>query len=236
MTDSHIFFNIYCDESRVENSDSKKMVIGALIIPRRLRGTIVNDIKNICRKYSFFWEIKWTKTNHKYIEFYKELTDYFVSQIAMNFRCIIVDKGNLDYVRYHDGDEELAFFKFYYLMLRQKLLDYNRYYIFLDRKPTRDKNRARALHAFLDSHTLLHKQDCSIEHFQAYPSHENVLLQLTDYLTGLVAYAVNVSSSDSAKFCMTEHLRKKLQRKTFLVTSVFSESKFNIFVWEGKDE
>lgn len=28
-------FNIYCDESRVENLNSRKMVIGALLLPRQ---------------------------------------------------------------------------------------------------------------------------------------------------------------------------------------------------------
>jgi hypothetical protein len=228
-------FNIYCDESRVENLDSERMVIGALIIPRYKRNKIVEDIKNIKKEYSFLYEIKWTKTNRSFLDFYKKIIDYFISQESMQYRCIIVDKTKIDYKKYHNEDKELAFFKFYYLMLREKLLDYKHYYIFLDKKPTRDKNRARALHAFLDSHILIHKQNCAIRHFQAYCSKGNILLEITDYLTGLVGYAVNVSNTSSVKWKIAQYLREKLNGRDFFVTSPLSEEKFNILVWQGKD-
>jgi hypothetical protein len=227
------FFNVYCDESRVDNPDSAKMVIGALLIPRNEKKRIVNNIKSICSKYSFNYEIKWTKTRQKFANFYQELIDYFISNNSMQYRCIIVDKKKVDYSYYHQDDKELAFFKFYYFMLRGKLLDYKRYRIFLDKRPTRDKSRARALHAFLDSYILLHKQECSIEHLQAYHSRENILLQISDYLTGLVGYAANNPVNKSIKSQVAEYLRKKLQRNSLLVTSPLQEEKFNIFVWKG---
>jgi hypothetical protein len=236
MKNSKNVFNVYCDESRVENPDSAWMVIGALIIPRRLKDKIIGDIKVIRKKHPFPFEIKWTKTSSRFIEFYREIINYFISRQEMKFRCILVNKRELDYTKYHDDDRELAFFKFYYLMLKPKLLDYNHYYIFIDKKPTRDKNRARALHAFLDSHILLHKENCSIEHFQPYPSYENDLLQLADYFTGLTAYAVNTSPNKSVKFRLAEYLRKKLGMTSFLTTSLLTEEKFNIFVWRKQNE
>ena len=85
-------FNIYCDESRVENVDSPKMVIGALIIPRADKDRLSAGIKALRNRYEFSYELKWTKTSVKFIDFYKEVLNYFVSEKAMYYRCIIVDK------------------------------------------------------------------------------------------------------------------------------------------------
>jgi hypothetical protein len=228
-------FNIYSDETRVENPEAQKMVIGALIIPRRKRDILAEDIEGLRAQYNFNYELKWTKTSGQHLAFYKALLDYFFSKETLNFRCIIVDKSSLDYGKYHNDDKELAFFKFYYFMLKQKLLDFKRYYIFLDKKPTRDKNMARALHSYLESYILLHKKQCSIAHLQAYHSHENLFLQLADYLTGLVGYAVNSGKQGSVKSEMVKYFKEKIGRVELSKSSPLSEEKFNVFVWKGND-
>ena len=157
-------YNIYCDESRVENVESDKMIIGALFIPRQKKKKIVNDIKKILKSFDFSYELKWSKSGERYSDFYKKIIDYFIENQDMQFRVIVVDKSKVAYEKYHNNDKELAFFKFYYLMLRPRLLDNSSYYINLDKKPTCDKNIARALHSFLDSYILLHKKNCGIKH------------------------------------------------------------------------
>lgn len=228
-------YNIYCDESRVENRDATRMVIGALIIPREKKKELAQQIHQIFDKHHFNGELKWVKTSDRFIGFYQEVIDSFLSSVDMQYRCIIVDKSKLDYLVYHNDDTELAFFKFYYFMLRQKLLDFKRYYVILDKKPTRDKNRARALHSYLESYILLHRESCTIAHLQAYHSHENIFLQMVDYITGLVAHAVNTSGRDSVKINIVRYLKGKLGRRSFLYSTPLSEEKFNIFVWKGKD-
>jgi hypothetical protein len=224
-------YNIYCDESRVENKDSKKMVIGALFLPRRQKKRITESLKKIFRKFNFTQELKWSRINKEQKNFYKSIIDFFISEKNLNFRCIIVDKSKIKYDLYHNNDEELAFFKFYYLMLRPKLLDYNQYFIFLDRKPTRDKNRARALHSFLESYILLNRVNCSIKHLQAYSSKENILIQLCDFLTGLMGFASNYKNKESLKLFLTLYLRKKLGRIILCKTTTLNEEKFNILKW-----
>ncbi len=229
-------FNIYCDESRVENRDSNNMVIGALFMPRKYKNKIVKDIKNIFSKHNFNYELKWSKVHKGFIPFYKEIIDYFTSNNNLNYRCIIVDKSKIDLKRYHSNDSELAFFKFYYLMLRPKLLSQNKYYIFLDKKPTRDRNRARALRAFLDLYVLLHKRDCGISHFQAYNSKNNLLIQLSDFLTGLVGFDINKKEKKSAKAEIAAYLKLKIGKDNFLLSSPLSEEKFNNFIWDSNYE
>jgi len=82
----------------------------------------------------------------------------------------------------------------------------------------------------------LNNQNCSIKHLQAYDSKENILLQLTDYLTGLVGYAVNNRNKKNAKSEMVVYLKDKLRIKSFNSSTPLSENKFNIFVWKDIDE
>lgn len=222
-------FNVYCDESRVENPEDSKMVIGAIFLKRSEKDRVTSHIKSIFQKYEFSFELKWIKTSQKYTSLYKELVDFFMEEQFLQYRCIIVDKEKVNYEKHHDSDPELAFFKFYYLMLRAKLLDNKKYYIFLDKKPTRDKNRARALAAFLDSYVLLHKKECSIEHLQAYDSEENILIQLADYLTGLVGHACNREVEENAKGEIINYLTQKLRRRDICSSTQVGEEKFNVF-------
>jgi len=227
-------YNIYCDESRVENPRSKNMVIGALFVSRKKKKSVVKKLKSICHKYDFSYELKWAKVHKKYFNFYKDIIDFFCDENNLNFRCIVVDKSEVELDKYHNNDPELAFFKFYYLMLRAKLLNQNKYYIFLDKKPTRDKNRARALHAYLDSYILWNKTECNIKHFQAYNSKDNILIQLTDFFTGLMGFACNENIQDSSKSKLVEYLRQKIKIDNLHTTSSLNEEKFNRFIWNKK--
>jgi hypothetical protein len=228
-------FNIYCDESRVENVDSKKMVIGAVLLPRLKKTEITNLIKRLKHQHNFFQEIKWNKVGQKYFAFYKEIIDLFFSEDDLDFRCIVVDKTKVEYGTFHDNDQELAFFKFYYLMLRKRLNDYNQYFIFLDKKPTRDKNRARSLRSFLESYILLYKKNCNIRHLQSYSSTEMELIQLSDFFTGLMAFSCNQTGNDRVKTTLVNYLKEKIGRKVLCSTTPLSENKFNVFVWKGDD-
>jgi hypothetical protein len=61
-------YNIYCDESRVENTNSNKMVIGALFLLRPKKDRVVSEIKEIFAKHNFEYELKWSKVGKKYSE------------------------------------------------------------------------------------------------------------------------------------------------------------------------
>jgi hypothetical protein len=225
-------YNIYCDESRVENEDSDKMTIGALFVLRSKKNKVVRELKRIYIENEFSYELKWSKVGDKYFDFYKKIIDYFLNEPDLSFRVIVVDKKKVKKEVYHKNDSELAFFKFYYFMLRSRLLDDSAYYIFLDKKPTRDKNRARALHSFLDSYILWHKKNCNIRHLQSYSSDKSVLIQFSDLLTGLFGYECNKKAKKgTTKYKLVEYFKEKTQIKNLCTTSFLKETKCNIFVW-----
>jgi len=168
-----------------------------------------------------------------YQELYGDLIRYFLSANSISFRCIVVDKSRFNLEKFHDGDPELAFYKFYYLMLRPKLFAGSKYYMLLDKKPTSNRNRTGALHRFLQMYAS-HMTDCTIRHFQAYDSQDNVLIQLADFFTGLVGYDVNEGIQDSVKGEVAQLMKKTFDRPSFMMSSTLREEKLNIFVWEPR--
>jgi len=229
-------YNIYCDESRVENKDSNKMTIGALIVLRSEKEKITRDIRDIFKKYSFKYELKWSKVGDRYSDLYSELIDYFLSNENLSFRGIIVDKRKVQFKKYHNGSLETAFYKFYYIMLKAKLLSQNEYYIFLDKKPSRDINIVRALNKYLEFNILKNKKDCKIKHFQSYDSDNNILIQMADFFTGMLGFTCNNTNLNSYKYRLVENFKVKINKKDLCQTSPLYEEKFNIFVWSGKYE
>lgn len=227
-------YNIYCDESRVENKDYDLMAIGALIIPRHKKDEITAFLKSLFTQHKFTHELKWVKVRDNYERFYEALIGYFLENPDIQFRSIVVDRTKLDYKKFHDSDEELAFFKFYYLLLKAKLLNETNYYIFLDKKPTRDKNRARALHSVLNSYVLVNKYKCNIVHLQAYDSKENILIQFSDFLTGLISHDCNRGIEDNIKGRLITYLAKHSGKEGLCQTTPLAEGKFNVFCWEPK--
>ncbi len=217
-------FNIYCDESSIDNPTSKMMVIGALFIERSLVPEVREKIREIRKKHGVNGELKWVKTSQKVLPFYRELFSYLFSMDStkMTFRCIVVDKSQVNYEKYHKQDKELAFYKFYYQLLKRRLKE-DRYYISLDFRPSKNKNSVRRLGEFLK---LFSK---GIAHIQAYQSHENVFIQVADILTGAVSFVRNTPDGSASKKELAKIIAEAIGKENLTFKSPFWEDKFNIF-------
>ncbi len=220
------FYNIYCDESSVDNPNRKFMTIGALFIKRNIIPEIRKKIKEIQSKHRIKGELKWVKTSRKTLKFYKELFNYLFSLPNSNleFRTIVIDKSRVDYKKYHDEDRELAFYKFYYFLLKNKLSFGNFYYIFLDFRPSKSKNNVRRLKEFLSF-----TSNDSIKWMQAYSSDENIFIQISDILTGAISYCNNESNKNGSKDELIRIIAKSIGRNNLNFCSNLREEKFNIF-------
>lgn len=222
-------FNIYCDESSVENL-LPFFVIGALLIPRSQKKKIVADLKNIKSKYRFQKEIKWNKVTSKYLPLYKELIDYFADNNDIEFKSILIKKDliNMDY---HDNDKELMFYKFYYQLLKRRFKKDSSNYIFTDYKSRRIKLRLKTMQSFLSNFSEIRNSNINIKHLQEYESKELELLQLCDLLAGAVAYANNFKLEDTtAKSTLVNYIKYKFSTPLDKGTNLYFE-KFNIFKW-----
>jgi len=224
-------FDVYCDESRPDLFASKApqsnyMVIGSLWLPKELRNNYKNEIHSLREKYKIGPEFKWQKISNSRVHFYNDLIDWFFSKGEdFRFRCIVVDANKVDLLHYHENDQELGFYKFYYQMLHHWILDFNEYNIFCDAKKNAKNDRLKILAKCLGYSNL----SSSVKNVQAIRSDESVLIQLSDVLTGLIASRMNCSlKTGSVKEQVLKHFESVLGKKICATSK--TENKLNVFV------
>ena len=141
----------------------------------------------------------------------------------VRFRAIVVDRTKIDLVKFHDGDGELGFYKFYYQLLLHWTRECNEYRIFCDHKQNRLPDRLKTLERCLN-----HANISSTLHVQAIRSEESVFIQLCDVLTGLTQARFNNSDIlGQAKKDLLHHLEDKLGHP--VQATSLAEQKFNVF-------
>jgi len=224
-------YNIYIDESSIDNPKNDFMIIGGIFIKRELRDELKVKIKEIRKKHNYYAELKWSKFNKKLLPFWKEIIDLFFgySDELLQFHSIVVDKTRVAYDIFHSWDKEEAFYKFAYQLLQYKFKNNSLYYLFLDNKDNSDKNRLKDLERFLGIVLEKRYSDSNIKHVQSYCSKEVQLIQLADFFTWAIWYVKNNFWESDAKKEIISYVCKKLWKKTLDFRSNRDEHKFNIF-------
>jgi hypothetical protein len=94
-------FDIYCDESCLEALTKKEshpfVGIGGLWLPTEKREETKTSLKDICRRHNINKEFKWNKLSPYYLDFYKEIIDYFY-YIFLDYK-LNRNKGRLNELR-----------------------------------------------------------------------------------------------------------------------------------------
>ena len=222
-------FEVYCDENypdlfTSQNPNARYMFIGSLWLPAELRQEAKAAIKNIRKKHALWGEIKWIKVSRQKLPFYMDLLDvFFAFGMDMRFRAIAIDCNSYK-ASYHNNDNELGFYKFYYQLLHHWILDYNEYRIFCDKKSNRKVDRLHILKNCLSCSNIL----SNISIVQMLHSHEVALIQICDLLLGITSSKLNEHlTPGSAKELLVEHVERKLNRG--ISPTSRTELKFNIF-------
>lgn len=222
---------VYCDESRPELFTTKKqtadkyMLIGSIWIPKDRRNILKDRIKQIRERHNVHGEIKWRSVSPSKLDFYKDMVSlFFDERDIVRFRCIVIDKNQVDLNVYHKGDAELGFYKFYYQLLHHWIREGNKYFVFTDTKTTRMHHRLKELYQILNKTNLF----ADIITVQAIPSYDSVFIQLADLLVGAVGYSCHSHNKSQAKNEVIELVTKKLNR-TPCESTARDEKKFNVF-------
>jgi hypothetical protein len=222
--------DVYCDEAYPDLFSSEKphakfLVIGGLWLKSENRGQFKEAIHSLRDKFHIGGEFKWTKISRSKLDFYKALISWFCDQgEELRVRCIAVDRTQVDLIQFHENDQELGFYKFYYQMLHKWIHDLNEYAIFCDFKRNRRSDRLHVLKSCLERSNL----STNISTVQAVRSRESVLIQLADVLVGLTASVINRRiNSGSAKHTLLLDLENFLHRK--IAPTALCEKKFNLF-------
>lgn len=225
------FYNIYLDESSIDNPKNHFMVIGGIFMKREFRDEIKYRMNKIREKHHFYPELKWTKVNKKNVNFIKDIIDLFCSfnEDDLQFHCIVVDKTLVAYDIYHSEDKELAFYKFTYQLLQNKFKNDSEYYMFLDYKQNSNPDRLNDLSKFLGMVAEKKYVNTEIKHIQSYCSKGVPLIQLADFFTWAVWYIKNNLWDSEAKKEVISYLCEKIGKGSLDFRSSRNEKKFNIF-------
>jgi len=91
-------YNIYLDESAIDNPRLFFEVVGGIWMRRNKRNEVVSRIKELKEDHKFGTELKWTKVSKRYIDFYKSLIDLFFEygEEDLQFHCIVADKRKIN--------------------------------------------------------------------------------------------------------------------------------------------
>lgn len=229
-------FNVYCDESRhTSDPEDRYAVIGALQCPRDEKRRVVHEIHTLKGRYNAQGELGWKRLSPNRIAFYEELLRLFIDEPFLRFRCIVVDRSQLDHERFNEGSAELGFYKLYYQMLVHWLQPDHEYRLYLDWQQN------AASHRFVDLRTILERKLSGRAHIlslEPVTSHDQPMIQLVDLLMGAVGYQWNnrdqVPGASQAKSCFARNLASALGRTTLASGTPRGEEKFNIFNWQGR--
>lgn len=219
---------VYCDESRHDaHPDHRYMAIGGLWVPRESKPVLSRKLRDLKRSLALNGEIKWSKTSQGRLWAYRKLVDFFFEE-DLRYRVIVVDQARLDLVRFHGGDRELGFYKFYYEMLIKWLTKDNQYLILLDFKQNKGADRYTTLRTVLERKL---KGIAWVTDLTVIDSRQAPLAQLCDLLTGAVAASwCKDLEATRPKAVLARHIAAGLGVEGLSFASPTSDfEKFNIF-------
>lgn len=221
-------YNIYCDESSINNKDLLFMWIWAIQVEREYKNIVLKNLKELKKQYNYNLEIKWRKVSPKTKDFYLALVNFFFDN-NLNFYSIIIDKEKLNLKEYHNNDEELAFYKYYYFLLKNRFQNWNNYYLYLDQRIKKDKDRIKKMSEFFEYESQLRPENFNIKHIGEYDSNTHLLIQLADFFIWAICYDNNDINLSESKIEIINLIASKLNKDNLTFSSKLYDEKFNIF-------
>ena len=232
--------NIYCDESTHLLADNMPfLVLGGISCPQSKTREIAKRLFEIKEKHQMDhnFEIKWTKVSNGKLEFYKDLVDYFFDDDDLGFRVVVASKDNLQHEKFNQTHDDW-YYKMMFYLIRGLLKPSAHTNIYLDKKDTRGGAKIQKLHDVIAN--SCHDFDKKIiQKIQIVESHHVIQLQLADLILGAVNYANRINYTDKAKITLTNKAKLALvdrikDRSGYVLTksTLPSEEKFNVFVWQ----
>ncbi len=227
--------NIYCDEScHLEHDNQPVMLLGAIWCSASEVSRLSKEIQAMKVRYHATGELKWTKVSKSKLDFYTELTTWFLAETSLHFRGLVVlHKESLDHESFNKGSHEDFYYKMYFSLL-SKILDPNiKHNIYLDIKDTHGRIKLRILKEILcnDKYDFTSQMIKSMQNIR---SHESQLLQVCDFLLGAMSYRHRNLSGNPAKVEIIRCIEIGLGRD-LLHSTPLSEEKFNLFLFSPQN-
>ncbi len=229
-------YNVYCDEScHLISNDSKYMLIGAVYCPKHKVKKVNKYIEYLKKNYNLSdkIELKWNKIDKKTERLYLDIINYFFDNDDLKFRVIVIDKTKLDHEKYNRTENDF-YHKAYYDMLKYIIVPGNSYNIYPDIKDT----NSYYYHQVMLDYLRIKMSDTNkktIKKAQPIRSYEAPILQINDILIGALSYYYRNLSGNSVKLNIISEI-SKLYQSNFDISSYYSNTKFNIFIWKSRND
>lgn len=228
--------NIYCDEScHLENDRQRAMVLGAASCPAEIHKSLSRKIKVLKKNHGIpaTREIKWTQVSPSNLAFYLALIDLFFDESQLGFRGVVVpDKTALDHDHFDQSHDDF-YYKMWWLLLTRMVDDQHGFRVFIDIKDSHSAQKLTKLHEVLRNahYDFDNKRIKSIE---AVRSHDVLLIQLADVLTGALSHKFREVDGSDAKRAIIQRVRDR-SGLTLTKSTPPGARKFNVFVWRAQE-
>jgi len=230
-------YHVYCDEScHIENDGQLAMVLGAVWCPAEARAKIFRVLRTIKKAYGLDpqFEVKWTKVSPGAERFYSAWLEYFLEEDDLHFRALVVpDKSKLRHEAFDGQDHDTWYYKMYFDLLKVIFRPDSRYRVFIDLKDTLGETKVKKLHDVLCNNMYDFSREV-IANVQQVRSHEVELVQLADFLAGIVSYANRGLTGSPAKLRLVEQL-KRGSGYSLTATTLLKEEKVNLLNWRATE-
>lgn len=222
--------NIYTDESRT--CGDRHMLIGGLWVPDTVEGVVRAEIARWRARHNMNREMKWTKISNAKIEEYKAFVRILFNHPQVCFNCIVVDTTIVDHSAHSDGDGELGFYKFYFLLLSRRIVPSNDYVIFTDYRCNRQGSRLTDLGRCVNRWCANNRTRGTwpVLDIKGCESNREDFVQLADVVLGAVGYRCNGRCESPPKVGVIESIEASLGRKLDVASKPY-ERKFNVWRW-----
>ena len=227
-----LVYDIYCDEScHLEHDSQKAMTLGAIWCPDNKKDTVFKQLREIKEKHGLSknFELKWNKVSMGQLPYYMDVVNYFFENSDLHFRVLVVpDKSELAHEQYNQTHDEF-YYKMYFDMLKVIFEPGNAYNIYIDIKDTSSQNKVLKLHDYLCNSQYDFNKNI-IKRVQQVESKQVELVALADFFIGALSYIHRGLTSSEAKLQLIEMIKQKSGYR-LLSSTLYRESKFNIFIW-----
>lgn len=227
-------YNIYCDEScHLEHDGERVMLIGGIWCPQSKKDEIFHRIREIKEEHGLSkrFEIKWNKVSKGQLDFYMNIINYFFDNDSLHFRVLVIpNKQDLKHELFNQTHDEF-YYKMYFNMLKTIFEPGFGYNIYIDIKDTRGQRKVEKLHEILCNNHYDFNRNL-IYKVQQVRSEEVELVALADLLIGALSYIHREKNTSEAKLQLIEQIKRR-SGYNLKASTLYRESKFNIFVWRS---
>lgn len=227
-------YHIYCDESTL---NGRYAVYGGFIMHNNSVNKVEQTIYNIKQKNNLFSEIKWSKISNQYYDKYLNLIDSTSSLLNKNvvhFRSVIIDNNALNNRKYNDGNKELGIYKFYYQLLYNCFIKYQKnssFDIYIDKRSTN--------YDFQNLTDILNNKsrakNNTINCVKQVDSKKSNIIQLNDLLLGALSFHKNktheISGTKQSKIDIANFISDKIAGGEKIMGSDTPMSQGRFKVW-----